>query len=91
MNTYDPILTLLITGIPMFDDTSASNYTRKQKLQMEIPSGIIRGIQQELLRLGYFEIGVIDGIYGPRTHAAIMRYQKERNREIEKMLEKYHD
>ena len=51
---------------------------------MEIPSNIVMGIQRELLNLGYFEVGFIDGIIGPRTCAALKRYQHERNREIKR-------
>lgn len=83
---FDPVMWSLITGIPHFDTVTSSSWTRAQKRQMEIPSHVVMGIQKELLHLGYYEVCFVDGIFGPRTHAALIRYQKDRQREIEKEL-----
>ena len=84
--SLDPLVTYLITGI--YDYSNIPDFptfhTKTQKRQMEIPSNIVMGIQRELLNLGYFEVGFIDGIIGPRTCAALKRYQHERNREIKR-------
>lgn len=86
MFTVDPILFSLITGVPIFDTDATLNWTTVQKRHLEIPSHIVMGIQKELLALGYHEVGFIDGIFGPRTQAALIRYQRERTRQIEKEL-----
>lgn len=88
--SLDPLVTYLITGI--YDSSDLPEFptfrTESQKRQMEIPSNVVMGMQKELLKLGYFEVGFIDGIFGPRTCAALIRYQKNRNREIERMIKK---
>lgn len=86
--SLDPIITYMMTGIVDFSTITdfPTFHTKSQKRQMEIPSRIVIGIQSELLNLGYFEVGFIDGIFGPRTFAALKRYQQDRNREIERMV-----
>lgn len=86
MYSVDPIIASLITGVPHFDVSTDHNFTRIGKRHMEIPSHIVMGIQKELIYLGYYEVGYVDGIFGPKTCAALIRYQKERTRVIEKEL-----
>lgn len=88
--SLDPLVTYLITGI--YDSSDLPDFptfhTKSQKRQMEIPSHIVMGIQRELLNLGYFEVGFIDGIMGPRTRAALKRYEMDCNREIKQVNKK---
>jgi hypothetical protein len=39
----------------------------------------VRLVQQRLLGLGYPEVGVIDGIYGANTEAAVKAFQQDMN------------
>lgn len=40
------------------------------------PSKLTSDIQSELAKMGYYD-GALDGLIGPNTHSAIMRYQRE--------------
>lgn len=39
----------------------------------------VRLVQQRLLDLGYTEVGVVDGWFGPATESAVRRFQREHN------------
>jgi peptidoglycan hydrolase-like protein with peptidoglycan-binding domain len=37
----------------------------------------MRVVQQQLKDLGYFEVGIVDGCYGPRTRAAVLAFRAD--------------
>jgi len=43
---------------------------------------LVRTLQQKLLELGY-NIGTVDGVFGPKTEAAVLKYQTENSLDID--------
>lgn len=56
------------------------------------PTPTVKSVQEQLRALGYFEVGMPDGRYGPRTRAAILAFRADNSLplspEIDAQLEK---
>jgi peptidoglycan hydrolase-like protein with peptidoglycan-binding domain len=68
------VATPSIPGIPRARPLEAAP-AAKPVPAVRSPGEIINDIQRELARRGYYE-GVIDGLYGPRTDAAIREFEQ---------------
>lgn len=45
-------------------------------------STIVRNAQEKLKALGYAQVGVVDGIFGPQTEAAVLAWEKQNGRDL---------
>ncbi len=61
---------------PPADDDPIEIPDRLDPLESAPSAGVIRGVQQDLRKLGY-DAGTADGILGPGTRAAIRAYQRD--------------
>lgn len=65
---------------------------RRPVLAETNPTPSVKNVQEQLRALGYYEVGVPDGKYGPRTRAAILAFRADNSLplspEIDAQLEK---
>lgn len=73
-----------VLGGNQSDGVTLARYARSRLLGIRRPLRAdaprrpeIRVIQQQLKDLGYFEVGMVDGRYGPRTRAAILAFRAD--------------
>lgn len=67
------------TWVVMFYSGSLKAPLFSRPLQLQNPrlqGAPVRSLQQRLLELGYLEVGPADGIFGPKTQAAVVAFQR---------------
>jgi peptidoglycan hydrolase-like protein with peptidoglycan-binding domain len=72
---YGPETHAVLIRVMAGEDPQAATATASPTT-MPAASKHIKQVQQELKQLGYYK-GAIDGIYGPRTTAAVVAFQKD--------------
>lgn len=70
-------LTILCFLLLLQSLAQASFYTRPLSLQTtRLKGSDVQAIQRYLLTLGYSELGEADGVFGPKTRQAVLRFQR---------------
>lgn len=59
-----------------YDQGYGQDYSQGNDSSNQYPEATVAAAQQQLARQGYYR-GQIDGVFGPETQRAIMRYQRE--------------
>lgn len=73
-----------VLGGNQSNGVTIARYPRSRLLGIRRPIGVgssakpsLRVVQQKLKDLGYHEVGAIDGLFGPRTRAAILAFKAD--------------
>lgn len=73
-----------VLGGNQSDAVTVARYPRSRLLGIRRPTAAtasarpeLKVVQQQLKDLGYFEVGMVDGRYGPRTRAAVLAFRAD--------------
>jgi peptidoglycan hydrolase-like protein with peptidoglycan-binding domain len=81
--TASPTQTASATSTTTSATTSAGDERILALQEPRLQGDDVRAVQQRLLDLGYWQVGAIDGVFGPQTEVAVRTFQEENGLQVD--------